>query len=112
MKTKYSNENYNLTEKECDFIQKFLENNGCGASTPGELLSDNFSCQTIEDMEDFGYSKHQVAGLISSLIEKQVIFVEDRDGPKANKKNFMTFEPDLYWVDDNYLESLDENLKF
>jgi hypothetical protein len=108
----FSTNEYQLTEKESDFIQKFLANNGCCANTPEDLLADNFSCQTIEDMEDFGYSKNQVAGLLSSLIKKQIIWVEDRDGTKANKNNFMTFEPDLYWVNDNYLETLDPTLQF
>lgn len=110
----YSNENYTLTEKEQNFIQKFLENNGCCALTPEDLLSDNFSCQTIEDLRDCtGFSKHQIAGLLSSLIEKQVIFVEDKRGfeynPRGGKGEKL---PDLYWVDDNYLETLDPNLEF
>jgi hypothetical protein len=108
----YSNQNYNLTEKESVFVQKFLDNNGCCANNPGDLLADNFSCQTIEDMEKFGFTKHQVHGLISSLMEKEVIFIEKRDGAKANTKNYITFEPDLYWINDEYLESLPEDLDF
>jgi len=36
----------NLTEKETIFIKTFLKSNDCAAETAGELLEDNYSCQT------------------------------------------------------------------
>lgn len=101
----------NLTEKESKFLTRFLSENGCGASTPGDLLEDNFSCQTVEDMVSWGYSKNEAAGLISSLEQKQVIFIEDEREDFSPSRGFVK-APNLYWVNDWYLEELDENWNF
>jgi hypothetical protein len=107
---------YNLTEKEQSFITEFLRNNGCGANTPQDLLADNFSCQSIEDLREVtGFTNHEIAGLISSLENKSVIWIEERDGAicKSNSRVAqMNFEPDLYWVSEEYLESLPLNEAF
>lgn len=112
----YSTEEFKLTEGEQEFISKMLRANGCFASNPDELLEDNFSCQTIEDFRKItDLSKNQIAGYISSLNEKNVIAIEERDGVSytgPSKIIQMDFEPDLYWVTDDYLESLPAELKF
>ena len=114
---KYSNEEYNLTEKECKFIKTFLSENGCGAQTASELLDDNYSCQCLEDLNDIfeDLNKHEISGLLGSLQSKGVINLEERSGPYytgTNKINSYSFEPDLYWCDSDYLETLDKDLKF
>ena len=99
-----------LTEKEQEFIKKFLSFNGCGTTTSEELLDDNFSCQTIDEIEELfqNLSKHQIAGLLSSLEAKGIIWIDERDGLRYNGKNKlqeMNFEADLYWVSDEFLEN-------
>ena len=111
---KYSNKEYNLTKNEQVFIKTFLSENGCGAKTPEELLEDNFSCQCLEDLESTfsGLTRNQIGGYLSSLQEKGVLTFEKRQGARANNKNMYTFEPDLYWVDESYIETLDADLDF
>ena len=106
----------NLTSKESIFLTKFLSINECGAKTPGDLLEDNFSCQTLRDLRELGYNKNEVAGYISSLEEKNVLMIEDGRGPenpfikiKGRKQKML---PDLYWVTGDYLETLDSNWNF
>ena len=103
----YSNSEISLSEKEAVFIKTMLENNDCGVNTPEELLSDNFSCQTFEDFQEImNFSTSQIRGLISSLVEKNVITIEDDRGANSEKL------PDLFWVTDWYLETLNPELKF
>lgn len=112
-----SNSEFSLTEGEISFIHKFLSSNTCGAETPEDLINDNHSCQCIEDLyEHFPNLTHnQVGGYLSSLQEKNVLVLEDRDGPICKSKNRvkqMQFEPDLYWVNEYYLKSLPSELRF
>ena len=93
-----------LTEKETNFIKKYLLLNDCGATTPSELLEDNFSCQTVASLiEDKRYSRHEVAGFISSLTDKGVLYIED---------DRSAGDPDLYWVSDEWLKELEQDTKF
>lgn len=69
----YSNKNFSLTLNEEKFIKTFLSENGCGAQTPDDLLSDNFSCQCIEDLNGImSLTKNQIGGYLSSLQEKML----------------------------------------
>jgi hypothetical protein len=107
----------NLTEKENLFIKEFLKSNDCGATTPGELLEDNYSCQTIQDIRELfsnDFSPKQISGILSALEQKGIIWVEERDGrnePKSLKKAW-NFEPDLFWVSETFLEELPADTKF
>lgn len=106
----------NLTKREQEFILKFLKANGCNASTSEDLLEDNFSCQCLEDLEDVfpELSKNQIGGFLSSLQEKNVLWLDERDGSICKSKSriaMMNFEPDLYWVNDSFLEE-NSNLTF
>jgi len=107
----FSTKTTKLTTGEEEFIAAFLADNGCGAQTPEQLLGDNFSCQCITDLVELfkeKLNKHQIAGFISSLEAKGVLWIEDR------KDEGLPWEklPDLYWVSDSYLEELDPQLKF
>lgn len=100
-----------LTENEKDFLLNFLENNGCGAETPRELLDDNFSCQCIEDLRYIfpNLSNNQIGGYLTSLQEKGVIYLDERDGAVCESSNpikKLNFEPDLYWVSNEFLEEI------
>lgn len=99
-----------MTEKELNLFKIFIED----YESPEECLSDNFTCQCIEDLrEATGLSNHELGGTLSSLQNKGIIYLEDRDGPfceSKNKTQQMNFEPDLYWVSDDFLESLDPKL--
>jgi len=114
MNSNYTNNDYNLTDKEQGFIKIFLSENGCGAQTPSILLGDNFSCQCIEDLNELfsGLTKNQIGGFLSSLQEKGVLMLDKRDGPIFTKKNMWTFEPDLYTAEEGYLQSLPGDLDF
>jgi len=100
---KLDTKSISLTKKEENFLRSFLVNNGCAARTPSDLLEDNFSCQALEDIfeQNPDLNKHQISGLISSLIEKQIIWIEERNT-----------DCDLYWISEWYLEELklNENL--
>lgn len=100
----YNSSEINLTQKEMTFMMMFLSNNGCGAQTPGELLEDNFSCQTFEDLVDMfpNWSKPTIKGILGSLVNKNVIMIEDD----------RNMDPDLYWATDHYLKQLNPELKF
>ena len=102
----YSTKNYHLTKGEEKFIKTFLQNNDCGAKTPKHLLQDNFSCQSIESLNEIfeDLSSKQIAGFLSSLINKMVIYVEEREEDEGL--------PDLYWVNENYLAELDKDMEF
>lgn len=85
-----------LTAKEASFIREFLRDNGCGAGTPNDLISDNFSCNCVEDLCDSqNLNAQEVGGLISALDKKCILWVEERDR-----------DCDLYWVADWWLEAL------
>ena len=107
----------NLTKREQEFISEFLNDNGCGAATSIELLEDNFSCQCLEDLQEVfpKLSKNQIGGFLSSLQQKDVLWVDERDGDYCKSKSRvkqMTFEPNLYWVNDSFLEELNPIWKF
>jgi hypothetical protein len=105
-----------LTEKEQKFMAEFLKSNGCGAKTPSQLLNDNFSCQCWEDLREFkDFTNRQIPGLISSLNKKGVIFLDERDGKickSKNKEKQWNFLPDLWWVSEEYLKSLEQDKEF
>lgn len=91
---------YDITDLEQQLITAFLEANGCGAETPKELLEDNFSCQSMQEINflgrNLGWTKKKTAGVLSSLLVKGVIiFDEDPDEPN-------------YWANVEYLETISE----
>lgn len=115
----FSSKEYQLTEGEALFIKEFLSNNDCDARDVDTLLGDNFSCQSFEELVKIfsNLSEPQIKGYLGSLIEKQVIFLEDdrRDAYatlfQIKGKKYKKL-PDLYWVDDSYLESLNSEVSF
>jgi hypothetical protein len=84
--------NYELTEKEANFVNVMLQVNRSGADAWKSLVADNFSCVETSDLKSIGNEK-VIAGLISSLEEKEVIEIEER-----GKK------PDLYWFTMSFVE--------
>ena len=90
-----------LTEKEQTLFNAHREvaHEGNGCTTIKGLLADNFSCATVNDFKRLtGFSKHTIAGLISSMTEKGVMYIE----PRWKEEKL----PDLYWIDSDYLEEL------
>ena len=57
-----------------------------------------FMCFTLEEALETGFTKHQVAGLISSLEAKGVIDIEHRCP--------MVEGPDLYWLSESFINYL------
>lgn len=95
-----------LTEKENSFLMQFLEANDCGANTPNDLLLDNHSCHSMENLTDIMQETPQeIRGYISSLEEKGIMTIED-----DRAKGFPSGEKlaDLYWVNDSFLEEMKE----
>ena len=90
---------FNLTEKELKLTQaagidfnNFYEETGFdNCDGDGALL-----CFTLEEALETGFTKHQIAGLISSLDEKGVLYIEYRhpDGSEG---------PDLYYVSEDFI---------
>ena len=52
-------------------------------------------CFTLQEGMEAGFTKHQVAGLISSLEAKGVIDIEHRDPVVEG--------PDLFWLNENFV---------
>lgn len=86
--------NYELTEKENNFVNVMLHVNVnlTGNDAWKSLVYDNFSCVETSDLKSIGNEK-VIAGLISSLEEKGVVEIEER-----GKK------PDLYWFTMGFVE--------
>jgi len=101
-----------LTKKELNLFKVFIK----GYKNPEECLMDNFTCQCVEGFRDItGLSNNVIGGILSSLQDKGIIYLEERDGTICKSKNKiqqMNFEPDLYWVSDEFLESLNPELDF
>lgn len=113
----YQPQTVELTANECAFMMSYLSSNGCGARTPDDLLSDNYSCQAFEDLVDMfpELSEPQIKGTLGSLINKQILWIEDDRGyeyPFDIKGRNNPKLPDLYWVSEWYLEELNPELKF
>ena len=114
-----------LTANEKTFVYAFLAYNDCGAQTPESLLEGgeegrvNHNCQCMENLEELFpmLNSKQIGGYLSSLIQKEVIWVEER------KDNPFQKLPDLFWVSSEFVEGMDptfnwsglwraENIKF
>lgn len=64
---------YSLTDGERRVLKAHFKaaNEGCGATTVGELLADNYSWANADDLARItGYSVHSCAGFMSSLSAK------------------------------------------
>ena len=92
-------EKFDLTEKELKLTQAadinfdyFYEETGYDNCDGDSALL----CFTLEEAKKTGFSKHQIAGLISSLDEKGVLYIEYRhpDGTEG---------PDLYYLSENFI---------
>ena len=90
---------FNLTEKELKLTQAasinfdyFYEETGYDNVDGDPYLC----CFTLEQALETGFTKHQIAGLISSLDEKGVLYIEYRhpDGSEG---------PDLYYVSEDFI---------
>ena len=89
-----------LTKNESTFLKHFLDDNGCGARTCNDLMADNFSCQNVEDICEYQeLNPQQVGAYIGSLMDKDIISKEERSGN----------ETDLFWINDSFLEEIQEN---
>jgi len=77
----------NLTEKE-NKVLKYLVAEGLecmGGKQPTDLIEENMSWFGIKDIMSLGFNRHQAAGLMSSLNEKEMVMdteggVPDLDG--------------------------------
>ena len=58
----------------------------------------DFMCFTLEEALETGFTKHQIAGLISSLEAKGIIDIEHRCP--------IVEGPDLYWLNENFINYL------
>ena len=82
---------FNQIEKTKEFGGK-----GAGASTAKEDAELTSLKEQLEEAKKTGFTKHQIAGLISSLDEKGVLYIEYRhpDGTEG---------PDLYYLSENFI---------
>ena len=90
---------FNLTEKELKLTQAASINFDYFYEVTGYDNCDGDSallCFTLEEALETGFTKHQIAGLISSLDEKGVLYIEYRhpDGTEG---------PDLYYVSEDFI---------
>lgn len=97
-----------LTANEKTFVYAFLAYNDCGAQTPESLLRDNHSCQCMENLEELFpmLNSKQIGGYLSSLIQKEVISLEERDDNPFERL------PDLFWINDEFLEGMDQTFNW
>ena len=89
---------YDLTDKEARLTEAgeisyeyFQEEEGYG-NCDGDPAC---FCFTLQEGMEAGFTKHQVAGLISSLEAKGVIDIEHRDPVVEG--------PDLFWLNENFV---------
>ena len=89
---------YDLTDKElklaeCGNIkfEYFFEETGYDNVDGDPYLC----CFTLEQALETGFTKHQIAGLISSLDEKGVLYIEHRDPVMEG--------PDLYYLSEGFI---------
>ena len=103
------NRTYELTEKAYELTEKEAKVAECG-----EICFDDFNdpelgyqhfdgdpaymCFTLEEALETGFTKHQIAGLISSLEAKGIIDIEHRCP--------IVEGPDLYWLNENFINYL------
>ena len=90
---------FNLTEKELKLTQAASINFDYFYEVTGYDNCDGDSallCFTLEEALETGFTKHQIAGLISSLDEKGVLYIEYRhpDGTEG---------PDLYTLTESFI---------
>jgi len=72
-----------LTIKELGMIEVMIANftDGCGGTTFEDLKADNYSWISVKDfLKSSTFSKHQIAGLLGSLMTKDIISEDDRGG--------------------------------
>ena len=90
---------FSLTEKEnklaraCDIHFSEFTDPTKGYNQPGSFDSTG-CCFTRKDGQRAGFSRHEVAGLISSLEAKDVIWIEDRHPSEG---------PSLYWLTEDFI---------
>ncbi len=67
---------FSLTDKETQALILFTQSclDGMGGKRPSDLEDDTYTWISEKDLTRGGFSKHQAAGLISSLSEKGVIY--------------------------------------
>jgi len=101
-----------LSKKELNLFKVFIKD----YKNLEECLSDNFTCQCIEELRDItGLSNKVIGAILSSLQDKGIITLEERDGAVCKSRikiQQMNFEPDLYWLSDEFLKSLNPELDF
>ena len=90
-------ESVKLTPLEKQLLLHMLKENCSCAKTPDELYQDNMSCHDMESFHDRfpEYTAYHIGGILSSLIQKKVVYLMERDD-----------DTDLFWVNDNYLLTL------
>ena len=101
-----------LTHKELLVLGAHLNEfkEGCGGETLDDMLDDNYSWATAKNFQErTGLSKHQVAGLISSLLEKDAIIKDDSDS-NLFTLNINWFEA-RFELSDNLIKLSEEALK-
>ena len=71
-----------LTEKEKELVKIHLQQfeNNCDGKTLNDMINDNYSWINIKDFQNkSNLNKHQIAGVVSSLVEKKVIYIDDEN---------------------------------
>lgn len=91
-----------LTPKQKKVLKFFLTDNGCGAKNARVLLEDNYSWQSIEDLRTLGFSKHELDGILGSLVKECYIAVDDERGSGRGV---------LYFVNEKFLEDIEDKEK-
>jgi len=85
-----------LTMNEKTILDYMLKNNGCGARSTVDLIEDNYSYQSIADLKNVieGFNKHQLGGVLSSMLQKGILSLDERDD-----------DCDLFFINDTWLET-------
>ena len=98
--------NPTLTDKEREFMNGFLR--VCGNSYEDhidcwlDLEADNYSCASLDELQGIfpQYNKFQIGGFLGSLVNKQVLWFEDRKEERKFDRSYI----DLYWITNKYIE--------
>ena len=71
-----------FTEKELEVVKVIINNwtDMCGGKTLEDMIDDNYSSFTPSDIyKKTVYSKNQIAGILGSLVKKEIIYSDTDD---------------------------------
>jgi hypothetical protein len=91
-----------LTEKQKTIVDFIIINNGSCSNNRDELLKDFIASETLKTIQNnVPYNKHEIAGILGSLVSEGIIYIEKRYDFELGYD-----EQDLIEIEFNFVKSL------